>query len=239
MRRNEFLTELRNGLTGHVSHSELEDILSDYHELFEEGLLEGKSEEEICSELGSPAQTVKLILAEGYDSDKIAGGRQEKLYYAPLYKRITAGVIDHVLSVFPLAFFGIVNVLPFMMIWPPISLFYPVDTTPPSAGMAAGAIVCLCYYICYHPFFLILFKGRTPGKMLLQLCVVNQDGNKPSIPQILGREFMGRLLINSVTFGIGYLVSFFWCLFSAENKTIHDAIANTRVVIHEHSPFKR
>lgn len=237
MRRNEFLTELRNGLDGKVNKSELEDILRDYHELFEEGLLEGKTEEEISAGLGSPAQTVRLILSERSDYGKIVGDQKAWIHDAPFYGRMMAWLIDHCLSVFPLAFFGVARMLPIAVVWPPILLLYAVDTHP-SPSEAAGAIICICYFALYHILFLVLLKGRTPGKLLLRLRVVNQDGSKPSIPQILGREMIGRLFINSITFGVSNLVSFIWCLFSKENKTVHDAVANTRVVIHEQT-FER
>lgn len=230
MRKNEFLTELRNGLEGRVSPAELEDILNDYRELFEEGLREGKTEEAICAEMGSPAQTVKLILAEKPSSGHAAVEQGEERLYAPLYKRIAAALLDFFLSVLPLAFFGnVANVIPIMIVWPPAPLFYAVDL-PPSAGMVAAAYLCIGYYAFYHSLFLLLFKGQTPGKRWMQLRVVSQDGKPPGTFQIIGRELLGRLFINSITFGIGYLISMIWCLLTKEHKTIHDMIAGTRVI---------
>ena len=230
MRKNEFLTELRNGLDGRVSPAELEDILNDYRELFEEGLREGKTEEAICAEMGSPAQTVKLILAERPSSGHAAVEQGGERLHAPLYKRIAAALLDFLLSVLPLAFLGnVANVIPIMIVWPPAPLFYAVNP-PPSTGMVAAAYFCICYYAFYHSLFLLLFKGQTPGKRWMQLRVVSQDGKPPGTFQIIGRELLGRLFINSITFGIGYLVSMIWSLFTKEHKTIHDMIAGTRVI---------
>lgn len=239
MRKDEFLTELRNGLDGRVSPAELEDILNDYRELFAEGLLEGKTEEALCAELGSPAQTVKLILAERSSNGHVVVEREEEPPYAPLYKRIAAALLDFILSVLPLAFFGnVINVIPIMMIWPPAPFFYAVDP-PPSTGTVAGALVCICYYVFYHCLFLLLFKGQTPGKRWMRLRVVSQDGTRLSASQTIGRELLGRLFVNSITFGIGYILSLIWSLFSKEHKTIHDVIAGTRVVQENRFAAKR
>jgi len=154
LRKDEFLTELRNGLDGRVSPAELEDILNDYRELFAEGLLEGKTEEALCAELGSPAQTVKLILAERSSNGHVVVEREEEPPYAPLYKRIAAALLDFILSVLPLAFFGnVINVIPIMMIWPPAPFLYAVDP-PPSTGTgpwSASVIMCsiiVCFCSC-------------------------------------------------------------------------------------------
>jgi len=200
MQRSEFLTELQEGLSNHLS----------------------------AAELGSPAQTVKLILAEGYDRESVANIKEAALNYAPMASRVLAGIIDHALSVIPLVFFGVLNVLPFMIIWPPFLLLYTV--APPSPSMIIGGVICTCYFVAYHSLFLFIFKGRTPGKLLLQMRVVNHNGSPLRVSQIFGRELIGRLLVTSVTFGISSIVSFFWCLFSAQNKTVHDAIANTSVI---------
>lgn len=248
MRRNEFLTELRNGLVGRVSPAELEDILNDYRELFEEGLREGKTEEAICAEMGSPAETVQLILAERPSSGHAASSghapfsghvastgqaavdQGEVQLYAPLYKRIAAALLDFLLSVLPLAFIGnVANVIPIMIVWPPAPLFYAVNPSP-TTGMITAAYFCMCYYAFYHSLFLLLFKGQTPGKRWMRLRVVSQDGKRLGAMQIIGRELLGRLFINSITFGIGYLVSMIWSLLTREHKTIHDVIAGTRVI---------
>lgn len=230
MRKNEFLTELREGLSGRVSLAELEDILYDYNEIFAEGLNEGKAEEEICSELGSPARTVQSIMAERHVPHSLPHPETQTFQYASLSQRLIAGIIDYTLAAFPLAFFGALRILPFMFLWPPLPFFYVVDT-PPTPGMAAGAILCTCYFVLYHPFFLSVWQGRTPGKWLLRMRVVNRDGTPLGKFQPFERELFGRILVSSFTLGLSHIVSFFWCLFSREHLTIHDAMAKTRVIL--------
>lgn len=230
MRKNEFLEELQHKLNGLISPSELKDIVNDYEELFEEGLREGRTEQEVCRELGSPAQAANSLLQEIHPVQSSSGpSAAGVLTYAPISSRMAAAIVDHVLAVFPLAFFGVLSVLPFMILWPPIFLFYAVEV-PPSTGMIAGAMLSAAYYMLYQPLFLTLMKGRTPGKALLQLRVVNRSGEPPGLSHIWGRELLGKILVGSATFGLSNLASFIWCLLSKEHKTVHDAIAGTRVV---------
>ena len=53
MNKNQFMQTLKQALP-HVSPTELSDIMADFEEHFASGLAHGKSEAEICSELGSP-----------------------------------------------------------------------------------------------------------------------------------------------------------------------------------------
>ncbi|MCR5829949.1 MAG: DUF1700 domain-containing protein [Lachnospiraceae bacterium] len=60
MTRIEYMTELKAGLCG-FDKDVREEIINDYTEHFDEGLALGKSEEEICNELGSVEELVKEL----------------------------------------------------------------------------------------------------------------------------------------------------------------------------------
>ncbi|MCY3025320.1 DUF1700 domain-containing protein [Aerococcus loyolae] len=62
MKKEEFIDLLRFYLHK-LPNSVINDILSDYQEHFQIALNQGKSEEEICQELGSPKQIAKEYLA--------------------------------------------------------------------------------------------------------------------------------------------------------------------------------
>ncbi|MGN1106033.1 MAG: DUF1700 domain-containing protein, partial [Huintestinicola sp.] len=54
MTKKQYLNSLRNILRFRLSSEELLDIMDDMEECFEAGIAEGKSEEDICKDLGSP-----------------------------------------------------------------------------------------------------------------------------------------------------------------------------------------
>jgi uncharacterized RDD family membrane protein YckC len=66
--------------------------------------------------------------------------------------------------------------------------------------------------------------GATPGKLLLKARVVRADGSRISYARATGRVFAEML--SGLTFYIGYLMAF-W---DAERRTLHDRIADTRVI---------
>ncbi len=61
MTRKQFIKALKRALFLRVSPEELSDIVTDMTECFEAGTSEGKSEEEIAAELGSPAALAREI----------------------------------------------------------------------------------------------------------------------------------------------------------------------------------
>jgi uncharacterized membrane protein len=62
MNKEEFLQRLKKNLKD-VKNDDLEDILEDYEEHFEEAIKDGKSEEEICKDLGDPKDIAKELKA--------------------------------------------------------------------------------------------------------------------------------------------------------------------------------
>lgn len=62
MTKSEFLTTLDRCLLG-LSYEEKKDIIYDYEEHFRNGIEEGKTEEEICTELGDPKNIAKIYSA--------------------------------------------------------------------------------------------------------------------------------------------------------------------------------
>lgn len=65
MTKNQFLAELERHLNK-LPKQELEDILRDYEEYFQNALSDGKTEQEIAKSLGSPKQLAKELLATHY-----------------------------------------------------------------------------------------------------------------------------------------------------------------------------
>lgn len=84
---------------------------------------------------------------------------------------------------------------------------------PPQIIQTVGAPVAL--YL-YHIIF-IAALGRTPGKMLLGLWVVDGQGNKPGLTPLILRELIG-------------IVGIFGALADPERRGWHDRIGGTWVV---------
>ena len=62
MRKEDFLEILKDYLKKDFSEDEVIDILRDYEEYFVNGAIEGKSEIEIISSLGSPKEIANELL---------------------------------------------------------------------------------------------------------------------------------------------------------------------------------
>lgn len=66
--------------------------------------------------------------------------------------------------------------------------------------------------------------GRTPGKQLFQLSVINSSGNSPGIVTALLRN-LGKV-VSVLVAGLGVL----WAAFATERRALHDHMAGTYVV---------
>ncbi len=73
-----------------------------------------------------------------------------------------------------------------------------------------------------------LLAGRSFGKMLTGLRIVNKDGTRPEWRWILFRQTVG-LLVSALTLGLGFLLS----VVNGRGRALHDLLAGT-VVIHGH-----
>ena len=71
-------------------------------------------------------------------------------------------------------------------------------------------------------------KGQTPGKMMLNLHVVTENGQKPNLKQVIMREVVGKA-ISALALLIGYL----WIIWDPKKRGWHDHIAGTYVVKRE------
>lgn len=76
MNRASFLFEFRAGLSG-LPKDEIEELVADYDAHFEEGLAEGRSEDEVAAALGSPRRLARELRAEAglrrWETNRSAG----------------------------------------------------------------------------------------------------------------------------------------------------------------------
>ena len=77
----------------------------------------------------------------------------------------------------------------------------------------------------YYGLSLSRLNGQTPGKLLMGLRVVKQDGSDLSITDGIRRCVFGYF-ISALPLGLG----FFWVFYNADQHTWHDMLTQTRVV---------
>lgn len=70
-----------------------------------------------------------------------------------------------------------------------------------------------------------LWNGKTLGKSLLNLRVVNTDGDTPDFAALLLRNVIGYFASVATLLG-GFIIAFF----DEERRTLHDRLAGTRVI---------
>ena len=70
MKKIDFLNELYNYLSP-LPKNERKEIIEDFREHFREGELEGKTEEEICEDLGSPFECAKQYVGDAIEENRI------------------------------------------------------------------------------------------------------------------------------------------------------------------------
>jgi uncharacterized RDD family membrane protein YckC len=95
-----------------------------------------------------------------------------------------------------------------------------------SSGMAA-ALLGVGLLVAYVVWAFVLFgRGTTPGKRMLGMRVIKEDGSHAGFFTMLVREWIGKLFISGMVFSLGFV----WILFDPENQAWHDKLVSTYVV---------
>ena len=89
-------------------------------------------------------------------------------------------------------------------------------------GFIIGAVLLLAYAV----YALMLFaQGTTPGKKMLGMRVVKEDGSTAGFLTMLLREWVGKF-ISAMIFYLGFL----WILFDRDKQGWHDKLTSTYVI---------
>ena len=98
--------------------------------------------------------------------------------------------------------------------------------TETEAGAGIGSILTLLLFVAYIVWAFVLFaRGTTPGKKLLGMRVVKEDGGSANFFTMLIREWIGKTIS-----GVILLLGFLWILFDQDNQGWHDKLVSTYVV---------
>lgn len=96
----------------------------------------------------------------------------------------------------------------------------------PDAGGGTGAAIAGVALLAYMIVALYLFfRGTTPGKYLLGLRVVRQNGKRAGFITMFVREFFGKM-ISAMVLSLGFV----WILIDKDNQGWHDKLVTTYVV---------
>ncbi len=131
MNRKEFLDQFERGLAG-LPGADIDDILSDYRRHFDDGIADGRSEEEIARALGDPARLARELRAEAgfrrWENDRNAGNflgvvlallglaTIDLMFLLPLLLTVAGiflGVTIGCIGLFGFGAFLLINLLPF------------------------------------------------------------------------------------------------------------------------------
>jgi|GEM_PF-2139134 uncharacterized RDD family membrane protein YckC len=220
MTKNEFLTELENSLHSKISSEDINEILSDYSDIFENGKNSGKSDHEISNEIGSPANISRNILDDMKRNDKAPGIKSNTLNLASMARRLAAYLIDGI---------SIIVIIPAIVLILNYLKYYPF-------GIMVSFIYLLYIILVFGVFNLItafelwIFKGFTLGKWILKIRVISLNGRKINFWDAFLRDALIKGCGNLFTGGLLNIGSFIWGCTSAEHKTVHDLAAKTSVV---------
>jgi len=91
---------------------------------------------------------------------------------------------------------------------------------------SAGGLLGFALLVAYVVWAFVLFaRGTTPGKRLLGMWVIKEDGSHAGFFTMLVREWIGKA-ISGLIFSLGFL----WILFDRDNQGWHDKLVSTYVV---------
>ena len=108
-----------------------------------------------------------------------------------------------------------------------IVLFFERLSTITAMLFTLGAIVI---YFVYFIFLPMIWKKQTIGRWIAKVKVVKLNGSKLSFGTLLIREFLGKLFLGVMSFGIVWIISIIMMEIATVKRTIHDRMANTLMV---------
>lgn len=89
-----------------------------------------------------------------------------------------------------------------------------------------GGLFIVFLWGCFYSSIFLGWKGTTPGKRIMKMKVLKEDGAKLGYLDAFMREVLGKTVSLIAIFPLGYL----WMLWDKNEQTWHDKIAKTIVI---------
>jgi uncharacterized RDD family membrane protein YckC len=156
-----------------------------------------------------------------------AGRAAASVRVAGFWHRAAAGTVDGVLLI---AFFLLLDIMVSLLLRHPLPRLrqigpdYLVDVAVNGDALAVTGLALLAILGFLYFFIFQALKGRTPGKQLLGLRVIDGYGQRPSL---------GRALLRTAAYlpsALLLLLGFLWIGFDREKRGLHDWVADTYVI---------
>jgi uncharacterized RDD family membrane protein YckC len=91
-------------------------------------------------------------------------------------------------------------------------------------------IGAIAIYFLYFIFIPMIWEKQTLGRWIAKVKVIKLNGTKLSFGTLLIREFLGKLFLGVMSFGIVWIISVIMMEIATVKRTIHDRMANTLMV---------
>lgn len=102
----------------------------------------------------------------------------------------------------------------------------PVGAFIATSSLASGADIFELVLLAYAPCVLVLFSaGTTPGKRVMGIRVISEDGLPATLGRMIAREWFGKV-ISACVCGLGYV----GIMLDSERRALHDRMAHTYVI---------
>lgn len=155
-------------------------------------------------------------------------------YYAGFVSRLIATIIDITIEIvvvilFTQFFIAVRSIFKldlissyFIALFPNLIDFIAESVLNQNLSLISSFLYFIFFFL-YNAFFWS-FSGHTPGKYIMGLKVISQNGEKVSFFKAIVR-YLGYFL-SIIPFGLGFI----WIIFDSKRMTFHDKFANTYVV---------
>jgi uncharacterized RDD family membrane protein YckC len=166
---------------------------------------------------GAHAPAAPVFEAPQFDEPRAANGDTVTAEPASLWRRTGAWIAD----------LALVGGIVLALLMAAMTVIAPKALTPIQQltavaipGAALGAILAFVY----TTLFAFLWNGRTPGRRIFGIHLVDSTGHAPSFARA-----MFRAVFSLVSFGF-FLSGFWLALFDRHGQTLHDKLTRTFVV---------